>query len=425
MIYLIKTFYNYLFIPSFISVLYFLSLFNDKVKRGIEERKIERESLSGKVSKLDRNKKRIWFHSSSLGEFEQAKPIIEKLKNEADVNIIVTFFSPSGYENSIKYSFADIVTYIPIDTKQRCKRFVETIKPDTVVFMRYDIWPNMIFELNENKVPILLVDATMRRGSPRKIGVSSKFHSYLYDKINGILTVSDEDKKNFLDFKIPEDKLTVVGDTRFDRVHQKSIAAKDRKLFKEGFFKDKKVIVLGSSWPGDEEVILQPILKMMRKTENLILIIAPHEPTIQHLEKLEQQINPEQSTIRFSYLNNYKDQRVILIDSIGILLSLYYYADIAYVGGGFKQGIHNVLEPAVYGIPVLFGPKFRNSQEAFSIIEEGSARVIHDRKEAFKIIKKLIDDDEYRSKLGAISAEYVRKNTGATDKIVDRIKSLV
>ncbi len=425
MIYIIRFVYNYLFIPLFFTALYFLSFFNDKVRRGLKERRSEKESLDKKVSELDLDKKRIWFHSSSLGEFEQAKPIIEKLCSEIDVNIIVTFFSPSGYENSIKYSYADIVTYIPLDTKKRCRKFFETINPDAVVFMRYDIWPNMIFELEENKVPMLLVDATMRTGSPRKISFAINFHSYLYDKINKILTVSEKDRNNFLDFQLPEEKVKVVGDTRFDRVYQKSLAAKDKKLFKEGFFRGKKVIVLGSSWPADEDVILPALLKLMSKSENVILIIAPHEPTLQHLEKLEQLINLEQETIRFSYLNNYKNQRVILIDSIGILLSLYYYADIAYVGGGFKQGIHNVLEPAVYGIPVLFGPKFGNSQEAFSIIEEGSARVVHDKKEAYRIIKKLVDDDEYRAKLGSISANYVRKNTGATNKIIEEIKNLI
>lgn len=423
MIAITRFLYNYLLLPLFISALYSLSFFNDKVKRGFKEREVEQNELSDKVNALDKRRKNIWFHSSSLGEFEQAKPIIEKLWNEENVNIIVTFFSPSGYENSVKYPYANVVTYIPLDTKARCKNFVETIKPDTVVFMRYDIWPNMVFELSEKEIPILLVDATMRKGSPRKIGFSNKFHSHIYKKINKILTVSEEDRKNFLEFDLDENKAVTVGDTRFDRVYQKSIVAKDKKLFSENIFKNKKVIVLGSSWPSDEEVILPALLKIMTKSPEVILIIAPHEPTIQHLEKLEGQISRELDTIRFSYMNNYQNQRVILINSIGILLSLYYYADIAYVGGGFKQGIHNVLEPAVYGIPVLFGPKFQNSQEAFSIIEEGSARVIHTKKEAYRILKKLFDDDDYRKNLGNISAQYVKKNTGATAKIFEEIIS--
>lgn len=423
MIAITRFLYNYLLLPLFISVLYLLSFFNDKVKRGFNERESERNELPDKINALDKRRKNIWFHSSSLGEFEQAKPIIEKLWNEENVNIIVTFFSPSGYENSVKYPYANVVTYIPLDTKARCKNFVETIKPDTVVFMRYDIWPNMVFELSEKEIPILLVDATMRKGSPRKIGFSNKFHSYIYRKINKILTVSEEDRKNFLEFDLDENKVVTVGDTRFDRVYQKSIVAKDKKLFSENIFSGKKVIVLGSSWPADEDIVLAPLMRIMEKSQDIILIIAPHEPTIQHLEKLEGQISPELDTIRFSYMNNYQNQRVILINSIGILLSLYYYADIAYVGGGFKQGIHNVLEPAVYGIPVLFGPKFQNSQEAFSIIEEGSARVIHTKKEAFRILKKLFDDDDYRKNLGNISAHYVKKNTGATAKIFEEIVS--
>lgn len=422
MIRIIRFFYNYLFIPIFFGILYFLSLFNEKIKRGIVERKSEKENLPGKIAVLDVSKKNIWFHSSSLGEFEQAKPIIEKLVEEEEVNIIVSFFSPSGYDNSIKYPYADVVTYIPIDTPSRCRNFIKTIDPDAAVFMRYDIWPNMIIELDKLNVPTLLVDATMRQGSPRKIGFSRIFHTYLYNRINGILTVSEEDRKNFFNFDLPEEKVSVVGDTRFDRVYQKSLVAKNKHLFRENFFEGKKVFVMGSSWPSDEDVLLPAMQKIMTKFRDVILIIAPHEPTIQHLEKLETQLNPEFPTIRFSYRNNFKNQRVILIDSIGILLSLYFYADIAFVGGGFKQGIHNVLEPAVYGIPVLFGPKFQNSQEAFSIIEEGSARVVHNKKEAYKILLKLFDDNEHRKQLGNISAQYVKKNIGATSKIVAEIK---
>lgn len=424
MIKFLRFFYDYLLLPIFIAAIYVASLFNNKIRRGIRDRKNLAEKLKSQVKKLDKSKKRIWFHSSSMGEFEQAKPVIEELRRREEVIIVVSFFSPSGYQNSINYSFADIVTYIPLDSRKKCKEFLDVLKIDVAVFMRYDIWPNMIFELSDKKIPTLLVDATMRYNSPRKYGVAKIFHHHVYKQIDKILTVSDEDRNNFLQFNLDSSKVKTVGDTRYDRVYQKSLQAKEKKLFKENFFDGKKVVVLGSAWESDEEVVLPALFKLMSKHKNLILIIAPHEPTINHLEKLEHQVNKSIGSIRFSHMNIYNNQRVILIDSIGILLSLYYYADLAFVGGGFKQNVHNVLEPSVYGLPVLFGPKIYNSQEALSLIEEGSARVVHNKKEAYRILSKLITDDTYRSKLGQIASDYVKENIGATAKITDEIQEL-
>lgn len=425
MITMLKFIYNYILIPIFISVLFVGSLFNNKIRRGFKDRKNLEEKIKKAVVSFDKSKKRIWFHSSSMGEFEQAKPIIEKIKKSQDVYIIVSFFSPSGYANSVNYPYADLVTYIPIDTPKRCRSFLKLININAAVFMRYDIWPNMIFELANQKIPALLVDATLRRNSLRKIGLSKTFHNHIYNSLHKILTVSDDDKKNFLEFNLLEEKVKTVGDTRFDRVHQKSLVAKDRKLIEENLFAGKTVFVMGSSWESDEDVLLPALFRLMKRHQELILIIVPHEPTINHLEKLEHQIKRDLGSIRFSYLNNYKNQRVILIDSIGILLSLYYYADIVFVGGGFKQGVHNVLEPAVYGLPVLFGPKIQNSQESLALIEEGGGRVIYNTRDAYKIIKQLISDKTYREKLGKISSDYVKSHIGATEKIYKEIISVI
>ena len=425
MITLLNIVYNYFLLPIFIAIVYAASLFNEKIRRGIKERKLLKNIVSEKVAQLDKDKKRVWIHSSSMGEFEQAKPIVEQLKKRDDIYIFVSFFSPSGYENSKNYPYADIVTYIPLDTKKKCREFLEVLDVDVAVFMRYDIWPNMIFELEKMQIPILLVDATMRFNSPRKYGFAKIFHHNIFIKIDKILTVSEEDRKHFLEFNLEKEKVITVGDTRYDRVYQKSLQAKDKKLFKEDFFLNKKVFVLGSAWEADEEVVLPALFKLMSVHKELMLIIAPHEPKTQHLEKLEQQINSDLGSIRFSYMNNYNNQRIILIDSIGILLSLYYYADIAFVGGGFKQNVHNVLEPSVYGLPVLFGPKIQNSQESLALVEEGSARIIHDSKEAYKIIKKLLVDDKYRIKVGKIASEFVKKNVGVTEKITAHISKFL
>lgn len=416
--------YNYFFIPILYLLLRIGSFLNPKIKKGIKDRKRLFEDLILSLISLDNKKKLIWFHSSSMGEFEQAKPIIEKIKASKDVNVLATFFSPSGYENSKNYPHADIISYMPFDTSEEAKRFIKTVQPDLAVMMRYDIWPNFIWQLKAHNIPCLLVDATMRKNSSRKILFSKSFHKALYKDITRILTVSKDDLVNFKDFSIPDTKLRSVGDTRFDRVYQKSQAAKEKKLFKENFLEGKKVFVTGSSWESDEEVYLPAILKLMKYEPELLLILVPHEPTIQRLEKLENYFSGKTSTIRFSYLNNYNNEKIIIVDSIGILLTLYYYADIAYVGGSFKQGIHNVLEPAVYGIPVIFGPKIENSQEAQKLVKLGGAKLINNKTEIYRHLRTLLKDTELRKKAGKISLDYVTQNIGATDKILKEIYSI-
>lgn len=417
--------YNFVVLPLFYLLLMLLGLFNKKIKEGIRDRKKLFENLIINLAGINRKKKMIWFHSSSMGEFEQAKPIIQEIRKRKDVMIIVTFFSPSGYRNSLKYPHADIVSYIPFDTPNYAIRFLRLVKPTLAVFMRYDIWPNFVWRLSKLKIPTFIVDATMRDSSKRKLPGIKGFHKKMYSSITKILTVSENDLSSFKDFEINSDQLLAVGDTRFDRVYQKSIQAKERKLFKDNFFGEKKVFVMGSSWEADEDVVLPAFLKLMENDENVILIIVPHEPTVVHLEKIENELYGKAKSIRFSFLNNYADERIIIIDSIGILLTLYYYADAAYVGGSFKQGIHNVLEPAVYGIPVLFGPKIENSQEAKKLVELGGGKVIKNKKEAYRVLRTLFSSDEQRLKMGNISKEYVNSSIGATEKIIKELEKFL
>jgi len=417
--------YNIIFIPIMVILFRIASIFNRKIARGIKDRKKLFENLIISLTGIDRSKKMVWFHSASMGEFEQAKPIIKKLKTEKDVNIIVTFFSPSGYRNSLNYPNADVISYLPLDSPELTKRFIKYVRPNLVVFMRYDIWPNLVWALNNKSVPIMIVDATMRSNSGRKLPGIKSFHKILYKNFTKILTVSELNTENFREFDLPESKLVTVGDTRFDRVYEKSIQAKNRKLFDENLLAGKKVFVFGSSWESDEAVILPAIITVMKYDANVVMILAPHEPTAINLERLENYFANKVKTIRFSYMNHYNGESVILIDSVGILLTLYYYADLAYVGGSFKQGIHNILEPAVYGIPVLYGPKIQNSLEAMKLAELGGGIVVHNKKEAYRKLRKLLADDNERQKLGSISKEFVEKNIGASQKIIEEMLQII
>jgi len=418
-------FYNYIIIPALYILFQVMGLFNAKVRRGLKGRKRIFENLILDAASLDKTKKLIWFHSSSLGEFEQAKPIIEELKKRKDINILVTFFSPSGYENSKRYPYADLVSYIPFDTVTKAEKFINIVKPDIAIIMRYDIWPNHIWAMKKANVPMLLVDATMKDGSPRKIPLIKSFHENLFKDITRILTVSEADAKGFKEFSCSDEQIRIVGDTRFDRVHQKSLKAKESMLIKKEFLLNKKVIVAGSTWPSDEEVILSAFIKLIKYVDDILLIIAPHEPTILNIENIENGLQKHINTIRFSFLNNYKNEQVIIVDSIGILMTLYSYAEAAFIGGGFKHNVHNVLEAAVYGVPVLFGPKIENSQEAKELLKRGGGTMIKNKKDAYRQLRSIFKDAAIRKSKAEVSFNYVEENLGATESIIKEIYKLI
>lgn len=420
-----KLFYNFIIIPPFYILLRIGSLFNRKIRVGLKGRNRIFEELILNAAKLDKSKKLIWFHSSSLGEFEQAKPIIEELKKNPDLNILITFFSPSGYENSRKYPYADLVSYLPFDSRVYADRFINIIRPNLAVFMRYDIWPNHIWALKSRNIPCFVVDATMKKNSPRKLPLVKNFHKLLFNDVTRILTVSNADLEGFKDFKLDSGKMTAVGDTRFDRVYEKSLAAKEKNIIREDLLKGKKVFVAGSTWDLDENILLPVFIKMAKFDKEIIMLLVPHEPTIENLERIENELSGKITSIRFSHLNSYKEERIIIIDSIGILLTLYAYGDLAFVGGSFKQNIHNVLEAAVYGIPVIFGPKIDNSQESNELLKRGGGVMIKNQRESYKILRTLFTDDNLRKEKGNIAAQYVRENLGATEKILKEIYKFI
>ena len=415
--------YNIFFIPFLYFILLFISLFNKKIRSGIAGRKRIFEELILSRLSIDLSKNIIWFHSSSLGEFEQAKPIIEKIKKETNVKVIVSFFSPSGYENSKKYPYADIITYLPFDSKWRAKRFIEIISPNMAVFMRYDIWPNHIWTLKKKKIPCLLVDATMKKNSPRKLPILRSFHKYLFEDFTKILTVSEEDAQGFKSFKCRNVQIKVVGDTRFDRVYSRSLASRESKIINKEVFANSKVLVAGSTWPQDEDVIIPSFIKLLKYDKNCVMIIAPHEPTLLHLEKLEHEFSGQASFIRLSNINNYTDQKIIIVDSIGVLSILYGYANAAFIGGSFKINVHNVLEAAVYGVPVIFGPKIENSQEAKKLVDAGGAIMVKGKNSFYRSLRKLFSDEIMMKKYGKDSFDFVHNNIGTTDRIIKEIFS--
>jgi len=354
-----------------------------------------------------------------MGEFEQAKPIIEGLKRLLpDTAVIASFFSPSGYVNSKRYPHADYVTYLPFDSRRNARRFVSILKPTVCVLIRYDIWPNHLWECERKQIPVILANATMRKDSKRHSYGLRSFHRKLFNATTSILTVSASDAENFSNFWLRGPSITSIGDTRYDRVEEKARDARKKALLAENVLDGKTIIVCGSTWSEDEEVLLPVLFKLLRHDPSLLFVIVPHEPTIEHLETLEYKLSGKVNSIRFSHLSSYAGESVLLVDSIGILLPLYASADVAFVGGAFKSNVHNTLEPAVYGIPVVYGPKIFSSQEANELTKAGGGFVVGNKRELYRILRKLLQDTAFRNTRGAIAGTFVHTRAGATERIL-------
>jgi len=414
--------YSFVFIPLFWIVVRGIGLVNAKTRRGIRGRDTLFADLERQIALLGPGP-RVWFHSSSMGEFEQAKPMIAELKRRyPGTVVVVSFFSPSGYEHSRKYRLADVITYLPFDTRRNARRFLDLIRPGVAVMVRYDIWPNHIWELHRRGIPILIANATMRRHTKRRLPVSRSFHHSVYNEIDEILTVAASDIEAFRQFSLDHPALEAIGDTRYDQVTARSAEARKRNIIPQAITDGKRVVVIGSSWPEDEDVVIPACLRLQAESGDILVIVVPHEPTEEHIEGLERDIAGKAPSIRFSGLNEYAGENIVIVDSVGILLVLYAHGHIAYVGGSFRQGIHNVLEAAVFGIPVLFGPRYRNSHEPIMLVECGGGFVVKDEEEMYRTLKNLLEDGVARTASGERAAKFVRLHTGATATFLEHLE---
>jgi len=420
--------YDLLAVPALKTLARIGSLFNDKLKRGIDGRRslmIEIEEHYKSVT----DRRRILIHVSSFGELEQAKPIVEQLAQQTPrPHIHLTFFSPSGYENAkARYSTPDLITYAPFDDQGSVKQFLERVRPDLALFVRYDVWPNMAKQLRALGIPSILFSATFdaRRESP----MVRKLHRNTYDQLSKILTISTEDKLGFerLGVVVP---INVAGDTRFDQVavRKSEIANADTHVLPDNVrnnLRESKrfVLVAGSTWAKDEELISEIMLRSPPRFDDVVLIIAPHEPSEGHVQKLLDTFGAE--AIKLSECDRYAGERVIIVDSIGKLFSLYQEADIAYVGGGFSDGVHNVLEPSVWRKPVIVGPRHERSQEVAALIGESGGIAVTNDDELGMAIARFKTDRAYLSLFANNAEQFVKRRLGATTQIMCAIEETV
>ncbi len=365
--------------------------------------------------KIDRNAKYIWFHASSLGEFEQGRPMIEKVKAQyPEYKILLTFFSPSGYEVRKNYNGADIVCYLPFDTPYRVKKFLNLANPAVAVFIKYEFWGNYLRELKKRGIPVYIISAIFRPDQLFFQWFGVPYRKMLYCFTH--LFVQDERSKELLG-QYGIRNVTVYGDTRFDRVLDVRNQARELPEFERFVGERCQTLIAGSSWPQDEEILIP----YFNEHPEMKLIIAPHEIHREHLLSIEAMLKRPSVRLSEAHEDDLADKDCLIIDSFGLLSSIYRYGQIAYIGGGFGAGIHNTLEAAVYGMPVLFGPRYHKFKEAKDLIAVGGGFSITDDSSFRTKMDELLTDPTALETSGQAAGDFVKNSVGATDQILRQI----
>ena len=391
------------------------SRFNEKVRKMWRG---ERDAFRILREQVDPNARYVWFHAASLGEFEQGRPLMEQMKREhPDIKILLTFFSPSGYEVRKNYEGADIICYLPLDTITNARRFLRTVRPEMAFFIKYEFWYNYLHILKHRNVPVYSVSSIFRDGQ-----VFFRWYGRQYGKVLKCFThfyVQNEKSKELLG-KIGLTNVTITGDTRFDRVLQIKEQAKQLPII-EQFTKGQKVFIAGSSWQPDEEIFI----KYFNEHHDWKMVIAPHVIGEDHLQQIEKLLEGRK-VVRYTDVSEnskaLEDAEALIINCFGLLSSIYHYANVTYVGGGFGVGIHNTLEAAVWDVPVIFGPNNEKFQEAQGLKACEGGFEITNYEDFERLMNRFESDADYLKNAGQQAGNYVKQLSGATKRILSDVK---
>ena len=394
-------------------LLQIIAFFVPKINLFVAGRKEVFPTLKAKIKPTD---KTIWFHAASLGEYEQGLPVIERIKEKYPTHkIIISFFSPSGYEVRKNNTLADATVYLPLDSKKNVSRFIQLVHPEIVFFIKYEFWPNYLNELKSQNIPTYLISGIFREKQ-----AFFKWYGGFYRKALDAFTYFFVQNENSLQLlrQLGKENAIVSGDTRFDRVA--SILERDNTLdFIAEFKNGTTTIVAGSTWPNDEELLIEFINSNSTDTK---YIIAPHNIKQDQIQQLKNSCTKKVVLYSEKEGKNLKDYDVFIIDTIGILTKIYSYANIAYVGGGFGQpGVHNILEPATFGIPIVIGPNYSHFAEAIELVQIGGCISVNNLENFQAILNELISDSLVQKSKGNLSAQFVQKNKGAVAKIMSTV----
>jgi 3-deoxy-D-manno-octulosonic-acid transferase len=410
--------YSLLIFPLILSVVGIISIIDRKYRRALLQRfktlHLIKEFLD--TTEIPESNNRIIIHCASMGEFEHIKPLIQQLHKAGNNTVIITFFSPSGYEHVKSFPGVAFIVYQPLDFAGTWRKFYQLIKPSLLIISKHDAWPNQVWVAQEQQIPTFLVNASLSANSSRAGLVARKFFRLIYESFTGIYAISQRDAQRF-ESLLKIKNVIPVGDTKFDQVINRKNQSQNVQIIDERWLQNDLILLLGSVWAEDLIHLNEAVNSLLQHYPDLKVIIVPHQPQEGLINHLKNYFQP-MGVALFSENHYPASSRVLIIDKVGILADCYKYAHIAYVGGSFKQGIHNVMEPAVYGLPVLFGPRHQNSFEAIQLNQLGGGITVHNTDEAFRNLSALVNDEKFRQKTGNHALTFALENSGAVDKLL-------
>lgn len=425
-----KFVYNAFALPVMFISFNVTGIFDRKIREGIIGRRQIFEKLERQLNDARSLEKTAWFHFTSVGEFEQAKPLIEAIYSET--RIILTFFSPSVATNIESYPYLDAAVYLPFDTSPNAKRLIDLINPTCLIFSRYDIWPNFVWNAAKKEIPIIVIAGTIHPRSKRLGKIGKSFFRCVHQYITLHCAISDEDADRFQQLCVSENQVVVTGDTRYEKVYQRAISVEpDTEFFPGQATLKRPIFIAGSTYTNDEKVIFDAFNILQESGPEHIphLILVPHEPTSERITEIQNELNKRKlSHISYSRLRgetDFSDIDVLIVDTVGILAQLYQLADVAFVGGSFQGSVHNVMEPAAMGKPIIVGPTIQNSHEASLLLEKGAAKIVRTPQQTASVISDWLKNKEGRITTGNIGKQLIMDNLGAVERTLRRLRQYV
>ena len=410
--------YNVFAIPLMFIAYHIMGCWNHKIREGIVGRRFVFTQLEEQLEEARYLDRTAWFHFTSVGEFEQAKPLIEVL--HTDTRIVLTFFSPSVAPSVESYPFVDAAAYLPFDTRRNARRLISLIEPNCLIFSRYDIWPNLVWQVSESGIPTIVIAGTIHAGSRRLGAIGRSFFKNIHQHLSLICAISEADSVRFKRLSSIPNQVVVTGDTRYEQVNRKAMSVETDSAFFPGQSTFRRpILIAGSTYAEDEKIVLDAFQILRQDAYRLLvnLILVPHEPTPDRIREITADLKRRNLSYDcYSALEgdaNLEHTDVVIIDTVGMLAKLYWLADIAFVGGSFHGSVHNVMEPAAMAKPVIFGPTIQNAYEANLLLENGAARLVNTSQEMMNVITEWLSCDEERVTAGMKGRQMIEDNLGA------------